>query len=114
GVTRYDQPTSSSRSTTMMGRAVQEAAEDVRAQLLRVAEGALHVPVRQLKLDDGVVVAESGHRLSYEDVLKERFGMGGGELIGRGVVAPGRSAAPLGGSTPFWGMAVGGGQIRPR
>lgn len=33
--------------------------------------------------------------------------MGGGELIGRGVVAPGRSAAPLGGSTPFWEMAVG-------
>ena len=33
--------------------------------------------------------------------------MGGGELIGRGIVAPGRSAAPLGGSTPFWEMAVG-------
>ena len=110
-VTPYDQTTSSSRSTTMMGRAVQEAAEDVRAQLLRVAEGALHVPVRQLKLDDGVVVAESGHRLSYEDVLKERFGMGGGELIGRGVVAPGRSAAPLGGSTPFWEMAAGAAEI---
>jgi CO/xanthine dehydrogenase Mo-binding subunit len=110
-VTPYDQTTSSSRSTTMMGRAVQEAAEDVRAQLLRVAEGALHVPARQLQLDDGAVVAEGGRRLSYEDVLKERFGMGGGELIGRGIVAPGRSAAPLGGSTPFWEMAVGAAEI---
>jgi CO/xanthine dehydrogenase Mo-binding subunit len=110
-VTPYDQTTSSSRSTTMMGRAVQEAAEDVRAQLLRVAEVALHVPARQLQLDDGAVVAEGGRRLSYEDTLKERFGMGGGELIGRGIVAPGRSLAPLGGSTPFWEMAVGAAEI---
>jgi hypothetical protein len=44
-------------------------------------------------------------------VLHERFGMGGGELIGRGIVAPGRSAAPLGGSTPFWEMAVGAAEV---
>jgi CO/xanthine dehydrogenase Mo-binding subunit len=37
--------------------------------------------------------------------------MSGGELIGRGIVAPGRSAAPLGGSTPFWEMAVGAAEI---
>jgi len=110
-VTPYDQTTSSSRSTTMMGRAVQDAAEDVRAQLLRVGETALHVPARELRLDDGAVVSEGGRRLSYEEVLKERFGMGGGELIGRGVIAPGRSAAPLGGSTPFWEMAVGAAEI---
>ncbi len=110
-VTPYDQTTSSSRSTTMMGRAVQEAAEDVRNQLLHVAETVLHVQARQLRLDDGAVVADGGGRLAYEQVLKERFGMGGGELIGRGIVAPGRSAAPLGGSTPFWEMAVGAAEI---
>jgi CO/xanthine dehydrogenase Mo-binding subunit len=37
--------------------------------------------------------------------------MRGGELIGRGVVAPGRTAAPLGGSTPFWEVAMGGAEI---
>src|SRR5262249_49536169 len=47
-------------------------------------------------------------RLPYPELLRQRFGMSGGELIGRGIVAPGRSAAPLGGSTPFWEMAVGG------
>ena len=36
-ITPYDQTTSSSRSTTMTGRAVQEAAEDIRGQLLHVA-----------------------------------------------------------------------------
>src|SRR5207247_302385 len=45
------------------------------------------------------------------EVLALRFGMSGGELIGRGVVAPGRSAAPLGGSTPFWEMAVGAAEV---
>jgi CO/xanthine dehydrogenase Mo-binding subunit len=37
--------------------------------------------------------------------------MSGGELIGRGVVAPGRTHAPLGGSTPFWEMAAGAAEV---
>jgi CO/xanthine dehydrogenase Mo-binding subunit len=109
-ITPYDQTTSSSRSTTMTGRAVQAAAEDVREQLLRIAAERLGIPARDLALEDGAVVAPPA-RLPYPDVLALRFGMSGGELIGRGVVAPGRSAAPLGGSTPFWEMAVGGAEV---
>jgi CO/xanthine dehydrogenase Mo-binding subunit len=109
-ITPYDQTTSSSRSTTMTGRAVQEAAEDIRAQLVHVAARRLGVPAAQLRLEDASVVG-GAEPLSYPEVLKERFGMGGGELIGRGVVAPGRSAAALGGSTPFWEMAVGAAEI---
>jgi len=44
-------------------------------------------------------------------VLRIHFGMAGGELIGRGVVAPGRTAAPLGGSTPFWEVAAGAAEV---
>jgi CO/xanthine dehydrogenase Mo-binding subunit len=109
-ITPYDQTTSSSRSTTMTGRAVQAAAEDVREQLLRVAAGALGVPASDLALEDGAIVSAT-RRLSYPEALARRFGMAGGELIGRGVVAPGRSAAPLGGSTPFWEMAVGAAEV---
>jgi CO/xanthine dehydrogenase Mo-binding subunit len=109
-ITPYDQTTSSSRSTTMTGKAVQEAAQDVRAQLLSVAARRLGVAAAALRLEDGAVVG-GGTPLPYPEVLKERFGMGGGELIGRGVVAPGRSAAVLGGSTPFWEMAVGAAEI---
>src|SRR5262249_18171469 len=47
----------------------------------------------------------------YARLFETRFGMGGGELIGRGVVAPGRTRAPLGGSTPFWEMAVGAAEV---
>ncbi len=109
-ITPYDQTTSSSRSTTMTGRAVQMAAEDVRDQLFQVAAAPLGVSARDLGLEDGAVVAPSG-RLSYPEVLALRFGMSGGELIGRGVIAPGRSQAPLGGSTPFWEMAVGAAEV---
>ncbi|MGH7365781.1 MAG: xanthine dehydrogenase family protein molybdopterin-binding subunit [Candidatus Rokuibacteriota bacterium] len=110
-ITPYDQTTSSSRSTTLMGRAVQEAALDVREQLLRIAARLIDAPPTELELDDGHVAAR-GARLAYPALLAERFGMGGGELIGRGVVAPGRSRAPLGGSTPFWEMAVGAAAVR--
>lgn len=109
-ITPYDQTTSSSRSTTMTGRAVQMAAEDVREQLFRVAAEHLGVSARELALEDGAVVAATG-RLAYSEVLAIRFGMSGGELIGRGVVAPGRTAAPLGGSTPFWEMAAGAAEV---
>ncbi|MBI1736413.1 MAG: molybdopterin-dependent oxidoreductase, partial [Candidatus Rokubacteria bacterium] len=109
-ITPYDQTTSSSRSTTMTGRAVQEAAEDVREQLFRVAADHFGVAARGLALADGAVVA-GDRRLTYPDVLALRFGMSGGELIGRGIVAPGRTSAPLGGSTPFWEVAVGAAEV---
>jgi CO/xanthine dehydrogenase Mo-binding subunit len=109
-ITPYDQTTSSSRSTVVMGRAVQEAATDVRDQLLRIVADHLGVRAGDLALEDGAVVA-GGRRLDYREVLALRFGMMGGELIGRGVVAPGRTRAPLGGSTPFWEMAVGAAEV---
>ena len=109
-ITPYDQTTSSSRSTTMTGKAVQEAAADVREQLLRIAGRHLGVDATALRLEDAAVIS-AGARLPYPELLVERFGMSGGELIGRGIVAPGRSAAPLGGSTPFWEMAVGAAEV---
>jgi CO/xanthine dehydrogenase Mo-binding subunit len=109
-ITPYDQTSSSSRSTTMVGRAVQEAAADVVEQLRKIAGDTLGVPPGRLVVDEGAIVS-GGTRLSYPELLDHHFGMRGGELIGRGVVAPGRTAAPLGGSTPFWEVAMGGAEI---
>jgi CO/xanthine dehydrogenase Mo-binding subunit/aerobic-type carbon monoxide dehydrogenase small subunit (CoxS/CutS family) len=109
-ITPYDQTTSSSRSTTMAGRAVQEAADDIVQQLLRIASKHLDVPARGLRVEAGAVVSGAG-RVPYPELLGHHFGMPGGELIGRGVVAPGRTASPLGGSTPFWETAMGAAEI---
>ena len=109
-ITPYDQTTSSSRSTTMVGRAVQEAAEDVVDQLRKIAAKQLGVTVRGLAADEGAIVA-GDKRVPYPDLLDFHFGMRGGELIGRGIVAPGRTPTALGGSTPFWEVAMGGAEI---
>ena len=109
-ITPYDQTTSSSRSTTMTGRAVMEAAIEIREQLFRAVARHAGGSSRELRLEDGAVVTGE-RRLTYSEVLALHFGMSGGELIGRGVVAPGRTAAPLGGSTPFWEMAAGAAEI---
>ena len=109
-ITPYDQTSSSSRSTTMVGRAVQEAAQDVVDQLRKIAADMLGEPTAPLTVLDGAVVC-GAQRLAYPDLLEHHFGMRGGELIGRGVVAPGRTKAALGGSTPFWEVAMGGAEI---
>jgi CO/xanthine dehydrogenase Mo-binding subunit/aerobic-type carbon monoxide dehydrogenase small subunit (CoxS/CutS family) len=109
-VTPYDQTTSSSRSTTMVGKAVEQAAGDVAEQLVRIAAKMLDAAAAALRIDGGAV-CHGDRRLDYGALLRTHFGMAGGELIGRGVVAPGPSAAPLGGSTPFWEMAVGAAEV---
>ena len=109
-ITPYDQTTSSSRSTTMVGRAVQDASADVVGQLVKIAVERLRMQARELSAEDGAIVG-AGQRATYPELLDHHFGMRGGELIGRGVVAPGRTSAPLGGSTPFWEVAMGGAEI---
>ena len=109
-ITPYDQTTSSSRSTTMAGRAVQEAAEDVVQQLFAIARRRLGAPRRGLRVEEATVVG-GGMRIPYAELIDQHFGMRGGELIGRGVVAPGRTGSPLGGSTPFWETAMGAAEI---
>src|SRR4029079_12954501 len=73
--TPYDRSTGASRSTTIAGLAVQRAAKEVRGQLERIAGG------------DALDAA------SYPDLFKKHFGLAGGELIGRGEVAPSGSGS---------------------
>src|SRR5207244_9320972 len=58
--TPYDMGTLGSRSTFHMGNAIQRAAEDARAQLLRIAAPKLGRDVNELECRDGAVCAPSG------------------------------------------------------
>src|SRR5207247_7427721 len=71
-VTPYDQTSSSSRSTTMVGRAVQEAAQDVVDQLRKIVADMLGVPAGRLTVIGGAVVSGE-RRLAYPDVLDHHF-----------------------------------------
>lgn len=109
-VTPYDQTTSSSRSTTLVGLAVQRAAEDIRRQVIEIAAGLFEAPEEVIRIEDGEVRA-GPRQMSLAEALARHFGMPGGELIGTGSYISGRSQAPLGGSTPFWETGVGAAEI---
>jgi len=115
-VTPYDMATLGSRSTYHMGNAVRLAAEDARAQLLRIAATALHANVEELECRDGAVISLTGVRMTLHEVMHARFGMQAGNVIGMGTFTPpytkpdyrtGQSPQ----ITPFWMLAGAAAEI---
>jgi CO/xanthine dehydrogenase Mo-binding subunit len=89
--TPYDRSTGASRSTTIAGLAVQRAAKQVREQLEQIANG----------------VADPR---TYPDLIRRHFGLAGGELIGRGEVAPSGTGSYAEGPV-FWEVCVGAAEV---
>lgn len=87
-VTPYDMATLGSRSTYHMGNAVRLAAEDARAQLLSIAATAFHSNIEELEFSDGAVLSLSGARMTMGEVMRARFGMQAGNVIGMGTFTP--------------------------
>jgi CO/xanthine dehydrogenase Mo-binding subunit len=106
-LTPYDQGTSASRSTTVMGLAVEAAARDARAQLLALAATLLDADPSALAIREGRV-AHGTRTLTVADVISGYYGLVGGEVTGVGTFIPGQWAGSLGGATVFWetGMAA--------
>jgi CO/xanthine dehydrogenase Mo-binding subunit len=109
GMGPYDQATSASRSTTLMGLAVLRAARDVRDQLLDIGALQLGCARESVALRAGRIAAPGGER-SYAEALAARFGTGG-ELIGRGAYRGERGRARLGGEAPFWEVGMGAAEV---
>ncbi|MGQ0571972.1 MAG: xanthine dehydrogenase family protein molybdopterin-binding subunit [Armatimonadota bacterium] len=108
--TPYDQGTSASRSTTLTGSAVHEAARDVRAQLVELAQRFFEAPAEVISLENGV--ARAGPRAaSYADLMTHHFGMPAGELVGRGLWRPSASEGSPGGATTFWEVGAGAAEV---
>jgi CO/xanthine dehydrogenase Mo-binding subunit len=90
--TPYDRSTGASRSTTIAGLAVQRAAADIREQLERIAGTS------EIDQDD------------YLALMRKHFGFAGGELIGRGEVAPVGTGSYAEGPV-FWEVCVGAAEV---
>ncbi|HEY2987611.1 MAG TPA: xanthine dehydrogenase family protein molybdopterin-binding subunit, partial [Candidatus Binatia bacterium] len=111
-VTPYDVSTSASSSMTVMGLAVQRAAQDAKTQLLEAAAKVLGSRASELKLKDGKVRGRRGKTLSYGDVITGFFGSKAGEIIGRGIYRDLKTKkAALGATTTFWEVSWGGAQV---
>jgi CO/xanthine dehydrogenase Mo-binding subunit len=111
GMSPYDQATSASRSTTLMGLAIQNAARDVRDQLVEIASGQLKTEPRSLRLHQGKAAGRGDESATYADIIARHFGMPGGELIGRGTYRGERGQAPLGGVAPFWEVSMAAAEV---
>lgn len=101
-VVPYDQQTSASRSTVLMGNAVLEACRDIQAKLRAMAAGLYRVDPSAVTVEAGVVRV-AGDELPIRNVLTAGLGRLGGEVTGLGEA---RKEAdpnhPLGGSAAFF------------
>ncbi len=105
-VTPYDASTGSSRSTTLMGLAVQRAARDLKGQLVKIGAETFSVKPKQVQLVDGALVCGEA-RLTFKEAVTRRFGGPGGELIGHGDVGP-----EITGTLPvFWEIGMGSAEL---
>ncbi len=102
----YDRSTGASRSTTLMGLAVHDAAAEVRDQLLRLATEYLEAPSEQVALADAWA-AFGDERVTYSALIREMFGGPGGELMGRGYVTPRHPSGKLREDPIFWEVSMG-------
>ncbi len=101
-VVPYDQQTSASRSTVLMGNAVLSACRSIQAQLRAMAARLHELDESQITVEGGVIHLPD-RELTVLEVLKPGLGRLGGELIGNGEARkeaePGH---PLGGAPAFF------------
>ena len=102
-VVPYDQQTSASRSSVLMGNAVLNACRDVQAKLRAMAARLEGVDESAITVDRGVVTLPDGLEFPIRDVLGRGLGRLGGEVIGVGEMRKeAQPDHPLGGTAAFY------------
>lgn len=103
GVVTYERTTGASRTTTVTGRAIQEACKDARARVRALAAQVFDVPIGTIEdTQNGVRIEEQ--ELTYGEVIERWFGAGG-EVLGHGSV---RKADGFAQMPPFWEIGCSG------
>jgi CO/xanthine dehydrogenase Mo-binding subunit len=80
----YDQQTSASRSTVLMGNSVLTACRDVQAKLRALASRAWEAAETDITVEGGVITLPDGRRVTPVEVMRAGFGKLGGEITGLG------------------------------
>jgi len=102
-VVPYDQQTSASRSSVLMGNAVLAACRDVQRKLGAMAARLENTDEAGITVDAGVVALPDGRSLPVRDVLVRGLGRLGGEVIGVGEMRKeAQPDHPLGGTAAFY------------
>lgn len=101
-VVPYDQQTSASRSSVLMGNAVLDACREIQRKIAGMAARVRDVDESQIVVDRGVVRLPDAE-LTIVEVLKEGLGRMGGEVVGNGEARKDAYPEhPLGGTALFF------------
>ena len=111
GATPFDRSTGASRSTTVMGTAIVLACADLKDQLRSIASDLLEIPADRLQFQEGRIHADDGRSMAVAEVVRQYFGMSGGELIGRGYSGPHVLEGRLANRPVFWEPGAGGMEV---
>jgi CO/xanthine dehydrogenase Mo-binding subunit len=99
----YDQQTSASRSSVLMGNAIYRACQEVRERLGALVAERRKVDPGEVTVEKGTVSLTDGTRQSIPEVVGDALGRLGGEIIGNGEMrVEGDPDHPLGGRAVFF------------
>lgn len=100
--TPFDRGTHASSGVTVMGKAVQAAAQDARRKVASMAAEVFHVSASTVRLSDGRIFA-GDQSAALHEVMRRHFGDLEGEILGSGrFKVSRRDDAPLGYPATFW------------
>lgn len=102
-LTPFERTTGASRTTTVVGLAVQRACADALAKVRDMAGEVWATDT--VTVESAKAVHPDGRELTYAEVIREWFGAGGGQVIGIGVV---RRAGELAKMPVFWEVGMVG------
>ena len=109
--TPMDKGTNASSATSIMGQAVQRAAQDARAQFLQAAASVFRAPASDIRLDNGMAICGE-QKLTFREVMQRHFRDTEGEIWGRGFYkVPRDDNVPLGYPSPFWEIGLGAAEV---
>jgi CO/xanthine dehydrogenase Mo-binding subunit len=102
----FDWGTGASRSTVVMGLAVEDAAHDARNQILELAASIFDGAPNDIRLVPGGV-AHGDDVVLFQDFYHRVFGIDSGEVVGRAMVTPARKGSDFATAPLFWETAAG-------
>ena len=105
--TPFEWTTGASRTTTLVGLAVQAACNDLWDTLRERAAESAGVPVDEVKVNDGLIHVDD-EALTAAEVIRQWFGADAGEVVGVGVIRRDGATKAL---PPFWEIGAIGVEV---
>lgn len=102
----FDWGTGASRSSLMMGLAIEDAAADIKRQIAEIAAFVLDVDQKAVELCEGGI-AVGNQKKTFGELLHAYFGIDSGEIVSVGRVSPHSKGGKLAQAPLFWETAAG-------